>query len=279
MTFDATVHRVLIASPADVGDERDIIPEIIAEWNAANAARIRNLMLPIKWETHSFPSIGDRPQEVINKQIVKDCDLLVGVFWTRIGTDTGKSISGTVEEIEQFVDSNKPVMLYFSQSPVDPDKIDIDQFGAMRKFRDEMRLKGLTENYSGIADFRQKFTRQLTYNMNSILQKKVSNSPKQEREDTKTLIKSPIILPKLKKDDVISLIIQAINLTADSEGWSNVAALGKYLNTYTPVNYRALGYDTLTKYLKSRPELEVRQEQRSPRATALDTASVRVVLT
>lgn len=60
-------------------------------------------------------------------------------------------------------------MLYFSQSPVDPERIDIDQFKVMREFRDKMRQKGLTESYSGITDFRQKFVRQLSFNVDSLL--------------------------------------------------------------------------------------------------------------
>lgn len=88
---------MLIASPADVGDERLVIPEVINEWNAVSAFRAKSLLMPVKWETHTYPAMGDRPQAVINEQIVKDCDLLVGIFWTRIGTQTGVSVSGTAE--------------------------------------------------------------------------------------------------------------------------------------------------------------------------------------
>jgi len=34
MAFDAKIFKVLIASPGDVGDERNVIPELINEWNA-----------------------------------------------------------------------------------------------------------------------------------------------------------------------------------------------------------------------------------------------------
>lgn len=135
MAFDAKIFKVLIASPGDVGDERNVIPEIINEWNAINASISKVVLMPIKWETHSSPLLGDRPQAIINKQLVKDCDILVGVFWTRIGTNTGVSISGTAEEIEQFVEMKKPVMLYFSQALVDPDKIDIGQFTILKILR------------------------------------------------------------------------------------------------------------------------------------------------
>ena len=47
--------------------------------------------------THSRPQMGDRPQELINKQLVGHCDLLIGSFWTRLGTPTGRAESGTAE--------------------------------------------------------------------------------------------------------------------------------------------------------------------------------------
>jgi hypothetical protein len=32
--------------------------------------------------------MGERPQQILNKQILATCDVLVGVFWTRLGTKT-----------------------------------------------------------------------------------------------------------------------------------------------------------------------------------------------
>jgi hypothetical protein len=50
--------------------------------------------------------------------------LLVGIFWTRIGSPTGEADSGTLEEIERVGNAKKPIMLYFSKVPIEPDKID-----------------------------------------------------------------------------------------------------------------------------------------------------------
>jgi hypothetical protein len=183
MAFDAKIFRVLVASPGDVGNERDIIPEVINEWNAINSTVSKVVLMPVKWETHSAPLMGERPQAIINRQLVKDCDVLVGVFWTRIGTNTGVSISGTAEEIEQFVALKKPVMLYFSQSLVEPDKIDLSQFTSLKAFKEKMRLEGLTESYNGLPDFRQKFSRQLSINIGSLV-----NAALAEKERTKSRV-------------------------------------------------------------------------------------------
>jgi len=89
MPYDSRTYRVLIASPSDVEDEREIAVRVIQEWNDLHSYNREIVLLPLRWETHAAPEYGVRPQEVINRQIVDNCDLLIGVFWTRIGTPTG----------------------------------------------------------------------------------------------------------------------------------------------------------------------------------------------
>jgi hypothetical protein len=52
-------------------------------------------------------------------------------------------------------------MLYFSKVGIDPDTIDIDQFGKLKQFEEKTHLKGLVESYKKIAEFEDKFARQL----------------------------------------------------------------------------------------------------------------------
>ena len=289
MSFDAKVFRVLIASPGDVGEERNVIPEIINEWNAVSAAQAKSILMPVKWESHSAPLLGNRPQAIINEQLVNESDLLVGVFWTRIGTHTGVSVSGTAEEIEQFVGQDKPVMLYFSQSPVDPEKIEIDQFTVLRAFKEKMRLKGLTESYSGIPDFRQKFSRQLAINLNSILTQAATDIAEKQKSSPKSKTEL-VIVPKLpdlspasvatsslNTEQINDYLVKAVNTVAGPDGWAPVAALGNYLKTYTPVDYRVLGFEKLNKFLESTKLFEARIEQKSARARNVDSAYVRLI--
>ncbi len=289
MPFDAKVFRILVASPGDVGDERQVIPEVINEWNTVSSLQTKSILMPVKWESHSAPLLGNRPQAIINEQLVNDCDLLVGVFWTRIGTNTGVAVSGTVEEIERFIAMGKPVMLYFSQSPIDPDKIDIDQFSSMRKFKEKVRLQGLTESYSGIADFRHKFSRQLSINLTEILNRTAIEIEEKSRipgsdEPLLTIVpqlpNSSIYENKaesLSAEQVNEILVESINSVAGSDGWAPVAGLGKYLKTYTSLDYKSLGYDKLNKFLESRKIFEIRNEQKSARAKAVDSAYVRVM--
>ncbi|MDE3088728.1 MAG: DUF4062 domain-containing protein, partial [Chloroflexota bacterium] len=142
MSYTASVFKVMIASPSDVAGERNIIREVLTEWNIIYADGRKVVLLPIGWETHATPAMGERPQAIINKQVLKDCDLLVGVFWTRIGTPTGKYPSGTVEEIEEHIKAGKQVMLYFSDAPVRPDSVDNDQYTELKKFKDSCKARG-----------------------------------------------------------------------------------------------------------------------------------------
>lgn len=151
----------MIASPGDVAKERRIASEVIHEWNAINSEEKRVVLMPLAWETHAAPAMGDRPQGVINKQVTSKADLLIGVFWTRIGTPTGASESGTVEEIEEHVRAGKPAMLYFSGAPVVPDSIDTEQYKKLTEFKEKCRKDGLVEKYEDLAEFRAKLTRQL----------------------------------------------------------------------------------------------------------------------
>jgi hypothetical protein len=166
MSYTATVFKVMIASPSDVSAERAIVRELLSEWNVVHSDKARTVLLPIGWETHSVPEMGDRPQAIINKQILNDCDLLVGVFWTRIGTATGQFASGTVEEIEEHIKAGRPAMLYFSAVPVVPDSIEQTQYQQLQAFRKSCQSRGLYESYSDLNDFRAKLYRHLQLTLN-----------------------------------------------------------------------------------------------------------------
>lgn len=166
MSYKAEIYNVMLASPSDVSEERRITCDIISEWNIINAATRRIVLLPLSWEYNSFPTMGNRPQAIINEKILKNADILVGIFWTRIGTPTGKAISGTVEEIEEHIESGKQTMLYFSTKPIIPDKIDQEQYRAVTDLKKEFQKRGLTTDFESDEDFKEKFQRHLSMLLN-----------------------------------------------------------------------------------------------------------------
>jgi hypothetical protein len=163
MPTRSETYRVLIASPSDLAEERLAASEAIYEWNAQHALAESVVLLPVKWETHSAPQLGIRPQAALNRQLVQQSDILVGMLWTKLGTDTGVAESGTVEEIDQFVAAGRPTLLYFSRRPIDPDKIDLKQHKKLRAFKASTYKKSLVGSFGTVAELRQALLRDLLH--------------------------------------------------------------------------------------------------------------------
>jgi len=166
MSYDARVFNVMIASPSDVASERSIVREVIYDWNAVHSERENIVLFPVGWESHASPEMGDRAQAIINRQTLDKCDLLVGIFGVRIGTDTGKYASGTIEEIEKHIALGKPAMVYFSKQLGDSDAFDRHQYAKLEELKKDYESRGLYEVYDGDADFKDKFYRQLEIKVN-----------------------------------------------------------------------------------------------------------------
>lgn len=147
-----------------------MIRDLVYQWNDTHSPLSGVVLLPVMWETHAVPQMGDRPQGIINKQIVANTDLLVGVFWTRLGTHTGRAESGTVEEIEEFRRQGKPVLLYFSSAPVVPDSIDMEQYQKLKEYKESLRDQGLMWEYSEVDEFRSQVDRHLVGTVNRFIE-------------------------------------------------------------------------------------------------------------
>lgn len=166
MSYKAEVYNVMLVSPSDVDDERQIARDIIHDWNNIHSKTRKIVLLPLSWEYNVVPSMGNRPQGIINEKILKYADILIGIFWTRIGTPTGKAISGTVEEIDEHINSGKPTMLYFSNKPVLPDSIEPEQYAAVKNLKKDYQSNGITTDFNSIDDFRTKIQRHLSMQLN-----------------------------------------------------------------------------------------------------------------
>jgi hypothetical protein len=161
MAYNAKVVQVMIASPSDVSEERQIVRELIDEWNSVHSTQQNVVLMAVGWETHSAPELAGRPQQIINERLLENSDLLIGIFWTRVGSPTGKSISGSVEEIEEHLKKGRPVMLYFSSVPVRLEGVDNDQYASLTAFKAWAKERGLIEEYETKDEFRDKLRRQL----------------------------------------------------------------------------------------------------------------------
>jgi len=187
MAYRANVLSVMIASPSDVVEQRDDVREIIATWNFVNAYARSLILMPVGWETHSAPDLNGRAQSIINDRLVDDCDLLVGIFWTKLGTPTGDFESGTVEEISRHVEAGKPAMIYFSDAPVAPQSIDPVEYDRVKSFKAWCYDAGLVANFSNSDDFRQQFAKQIQIQINGhpYLQGLMANVPRDDDAEEK----------------------------------------------------------------------------------------------
>jgi hypothetical protein len=143
-------------------DERQAAADAINDWNALNATAEHVVLLPVRWETHVTPAVGKRPQEIINQQIVRQSDLLLGMFWTKLGSNTGVADSGTVEEIDEIMKAGKDALLFFSSRPVDPHRIDPKQHAKLKKFKAHTQKNAITGTFASLAELRELILRALT---------------------------------------------------------------------------------------------------------------------
>lgn len=156
MTFQARVLLVLVASPSDTGPARKALREAIEDWSSVFAEETGVVLLPLLWERDTRPEMGDRPQGIVNRQLGDRADLVIGTFWTRVGTATGEAESGSIEEIERAMDDGKPVLLYFSRTPVAMENLDTEQWERLKAFRTRVERLGLVDTYENTEELVRK---------------------------------------------------------------------------------------------------------------------------
>lgn len=162
MAKSITQYNIFLASPSDVKSEREAVEEVIKELNLSSAAANEINLRLIRWETDVYPAFADYSQEVINSQINDDYDIFIGIMWSKFGSPTKNSDSGTKEE---FLRAHKKweadrtsvkIMIYFNNSPIPQDDLDIEQFKAVREFKKEVADKGgIYTEYKDSEEFKQ----------------------------------------------------------------------------------------------------------------------------
>lgn len=158
MSFDAKVITVMLSCPSDVEDEIDWFFQAVREWNSLHANHEEVVFVPVHYSTDAISGVGKYPQELINEHLLGNCDLVIGVFRSRIGTATKDYLSGTVEEIEKHSDKNKPVNLFFYAGEI-PRGIDTAQLEALNKYKDKMKTQSLFWEYKDKEGFKSHLSR------------------------------------------------------------------------------------------------------------------------
>src|SRR5260370_29663674 len=82
--------RIFISSPGDLFPERDIIKKGLSELNDSYIYRNRFKLMSYMYEHMAPALIGEEPQIVIDKYVLRpeDADIFVCMLWHRFGTPT-----------------------------------------------------------------------------------------------------------------------------------------------------------------------------------------------
>lgn len=102
----------------------------------------------MSWTEHAVAEFGERPQEILNHQIVEEADLAVALFQDRLGTPTGEAESGTAEEINVLVAAGKSVAVLVNSAPRPPLSGDaLDERQRLNAYLGELRKAALVFEY------------------------------------------------------------------------------------------------------------------------------------
>ncbi len=166
MKSDFSLVKLTFCAPADVANELEAAKGVVTEWNLAHGES-RGFWVKFQhWSTDGVPDLSERPQAVLNRQIIDDSDILVSVLWSRLGTPTGRAESGTQEEIERGIDRGKKVLVYFSKLEPLPATAEDEQLQKLALFKARLTPSGLTWSFNSRAEFKELFSRHLAKVLN-----------------------------------------------------------------------------------------------------------------
>lgn len=155
MTKTSKILNVTICCPGDVEREIVIAREVIDAWNQRNQESTGLCLKARHWSTDCAPTMDERAQAAINRNMIDESHILVAIFWTRLGTPTGLAGSGTEEEITRAMARNIRVMAYFSRLEAPHLATDSEQAKKLEAFRNRMRDTGFTSAFKSRHEFRK----------------------------------------------------------------------------------------------------------------------------
>jgi hypothetical protein len=160
MAFQTIAYQIMIASPSEIGKEKVMIRESVDKWNRLFTKNYRIFLHLVEWETDTHPVTGKDPQLTIDEQILDDTDLLIVIFWKRLGS------SGTVHELEKQISAGKDVKLYFAKLSPNIDDFNEKEYNDVKDLQEKFKNKALYFEYHTHEEFNEKFFEHLTLHMN-----------------------------------------------------------------------------------------------------------------
>jgi hypothetical protein len=157
VAYSALVRRLLISCPGDVpAHDLAVVHKAINRWNGIYGTAFSAVIVPISWGTHAAAEFGQPPQDILNKQLVDECDICLALFANRLGTPTRVAESGTAEEIERFGRGERYVGILQSRRQVDASRIELEQAKKLEAYLASMRENALILEYENDDELSQR---------------------------------------------------------------------------------------------------------------------------
>ncbi|MXM63283.1 hypothetical protein GR925_07420 [Streptomyces sp. HUCO-GS316] len=158
--------RVILIAPDDVESELEALRAVIEQ---ANQLRPRERLTVWNWRTDATPGMHlDGPQGLTDQQMrISEADLVIAVFWSRLGTPVGDAESGTAHELDlawrSWMATGKPtVWIYFSKSNIpQPAYKDPEQFPQLDSFKKALPKEQTFSEFESVEELQRDFTKHL----------------------------------------------------------------------------------------------------------------------
>lgn len=197
MAYTKTVYRIILCSPSDVEKEREIVRQIVEEINETNKKAPIMLQL-FMWENDVSPLTNMKPGQYHIDDVFKmeESDLVIGLFYKKIGNPVMGDPSGTDHEIRLAIESyqkrNSPeIKLYFRKNRTKIGEIsseELDDYTIMQERKTEYRKLGIVQEYDKISEFEKN------------ARKHINQFFMQKLEEIKIVTSSQRVLIKSRKD-------------------------------------------------------------------------------
>jgi hypothetical protein len=151
------VLRVVVASPGDVLDERNTLAEVLDEVNRDTAHPAELHLELARWETDARPGFhAGGPQGLIDPILnISDCDLMIGIFWSRMGSPIPSGKTGSEHEFYtaymSWCQKKRPeIYTYFcTRTPKPKSKQDREQIARLEEFKKRFPKTGFSWGIPG----------------------------------------------------------------------------------------------------------------------------------
>ena len=201
----------MIVSPSDVSEEREVAKNLLYKWNEINSRTRCITFSVLGYDINAHADSGCHPQESLNHQLLEQADLIIAIFWTKLGTPTTEYSSGSVEEISKHIEKGKRALIYFSNKKIKPNGINAEEYRKLQDYKQSIQDKAFYKNFSTEKDFEKKL-----YDDIQLIANKLRSFHENSRmelnivDHVMKVLDENDILPKFPNDDDLKIIKEDI---------------------------------------------------------------------